>query len=277
MCAPRAPRACRAFRVVGMHALRNAHDPGGHARSACRSASCSPAPSCTESIFSWPGIGKWMVDSVFKRDYPVIQGGLLIIAGIVMLVNLDGRPALRPDQSAHQALREDPWQTYVRQRARRHHDSASIPSRRARFAEFWYLFLREPRCRRPACVSSSSSSCSAIFAPLIAPHAPQEQYRDAVLVPPFWQEGGRSAFLLGTDAVGRDILSRLIYGTRYSLFIGVIVTLYRADREAYRSASSPAISAAGSTRVIMRVMDIILAFPSLLLALVLVGRFWGPA
>ena len=42
----------------------------------------------TETIFSWPGIGKWMVDSVFRRDYPVIQGGLLLIAGIIMVVNL---------------------------------------------------------------------------------------------------------------------------------------------------------------------------------------------
>lgn len=42
----------------------------------------------TETIFSWPGIGKWMVDSVFRRDYPVIQAGLVLIAGIVMIVNL---------------------------------------------------------------------------------------------------------------------------------------------------------------------------------------------
>ncbi len=42
----------------------------------------------TETIFSWPGIGKWMVDAVFKRDYPVVQGGLLLIAGIIMIVNL---------------------------------------------------------------------------------------------------------------------------------------------------------------------------------------------
>ncbi len=42
----------------------------------------------TETIFSWPGIGKWMVDSIFRRDYPSVQGGLLLIAGIVMLVNL---------------------------------------------------------------------------------------------------------------------------------------------------------------------------------------------
>ena len=42
----------------------------------------------TETIFSWPGIGKWMVDSIFKRDYVVVQSGLLLIALIVMVVNL---------------------------------------------------------------------------------------------------------------------------------------------------------------------------------------------
>ena len=42
----------------------------------------------TETIFSWPGIGKWMVDSVGKRDYSVVQGGLLLIASIIMIVNL---------------------------------------------------------------------------------------------------------------------------------------------------------------------------------------------
>ncbi len=42
----------------------------------------------TETIFAWPGIGKWMIDSISRRDYPAVQGGLLLIAGIVMLVNL---------------------------------------------------------------------------------------------------------------------------------------------------------------------------------------------
>ena len=63
----------------------------------------------------------------------------------------------------------------------------------------------------------------AIFADLIAPHSPIEQFRDAFLAPPFWVEGGTTKFLLGTDDVGRDILSRLIYGARYSLFIGLLV------------------------------------------------------
>ena len=42
----------------------------------------------TETIFSWPGIGKWMVESIFRRDYPTVQGGLIMIAMIVVLVNL---------------------------------------------------------------------------------------------------------------------------------------------------------------------------------------------
>src|SRR5690606_31411115 len=64
----------------------------------------------------------------------------------------------------------------------------------------------------------------ALLAPLIAPHLPNAQYRDAVLVPPFWEEGGRAAFPLGTDPVGRDMFSRLLHGARFSLFIGVFVT-----------------------------------------------------
>src|SRR5262245_7052461 len=61
---------------------------------------------------------------------------------------------------------------------------------------------------------------TAVFAALIAPYGPAEQYRDAILRPPAWQEGGDWHFLLGTDPVGRDMLSRLIYGARYSLFVG---------------------------------------------------------
>ena len=76
-----------AFRVVGMHALRNAMIPVVTTIGLQVGVMLAGAI-LTESIFSWPGIGKWMVDSVFKRDYPVIQGGLLIIAGIIMLVNL---------------------------------------------------------------------------------------------------------------------------------------------------------------------------------------------
>ena len=76
-----------AYRVVGVHALRNALIPVVTTIGLQVGALLAGAI-LTETIFSWPGIGKWMVDSVSKRDYPVIQGGLLLIAGIVMLVNL---------------------------------------------------------------------------------------------------------------------------------------------------------------------------------------------
>ncbi len=111
---------------------------------------------------------------------------------------------------------------------------------------------------------------TAIFAPLLAPHDPSMQYRDALLVPPAWEANGRSAFLLGTDALGRDILSRLIYGARYSLAIGlVVVTL--ALISGILVGLVAGYFGGWIDALIMRVMDIILAFPSLLLALVLVA------
>ena len=75
------------FRVIGIHALRNAMIPVITTIGLQIGVMLAGAI-LTETIFSWPGIGKWMIDSVFRRDYPVIQGGLLLIAGIIMIVNL---------------------------------------------------------------------------------------------------------------------------------------------------------------------------------------------
>jgi dipeptide transport system permease protein len=75
------------LRVIGVHALRNALIPVVTTIGLQVGVLLAGAI-LTETIFSWPGIGKWMVDSVFRRDYPVIQGGLLLIAGIIMVVNL---------------------------------------------------------------------------------------------------------------------------------------------------------------------------------------------
>ena len=75
------------FAVVGVHALRNALVPVVTTIGLQIGVLLAGAI-LTETIFSWPGIGKWMVDSVFKRDYPVVQGGLILIALIIMTVNL---------------------------------------------------------------------------------------------------------------------------------------------------------------------------------------------
>lgn len=74
-------------RVVGVHALRNAMIPVITVIGLMVGTLLAGAI-LTETIFSWPGIGKWMVDSIFRRDYPVVQSGLLLIAVLIMLVNL---------------------------------------------------------------------------------------------------------------------------------------------------------------------------------------------
>lgn len=74
-------------RVIGLHALRNALIPVVTTIGLQVGVLLGGAI-LTETIFSWPGIGKWLVDSISRRDYFVVQGGLLLIAGIVMMVNL---------------------------------------------------------------------------------------------------------------------------------------------------------------------------------------------
>ncbi|MCC7321095.1 MAG: ABC transporter permease subunit [Rubellimicrobium sp.] len=75
------------LRVVGLHALRNALIPVVTTIGLQVSVAMGGAI-LTETIFSWPGIGKWLVDSISRRDYLVVQGGLLLIALVVMVVNL---------------------------------------------------------------------------------------------------------------------------------------------------------------------------------------------
>ena len=74
-------------RVIGLHALRNAMIPV-ITTIGLQVGVLMAGAILTETIFSWPGIGKWMVDSISRRDYPVVQGGLVLIAVIVMVVNL---------------------------------------------------------------------------------------------------------------------------------------------------------------------------------------------
>ncbi len=74
-------------RVVSVHALRNAMIPV-ITTIGLQVGVLMAGAILTETIFSWPGIGKWMIDSISRRDYPVVQSGLLMIAAIVMIVNL---------------------------------------------------------------------------------------------------------------------------------------------------------------------------------------------
>ncbi|MBK8908086.1 MAG: ABC transporter permease subunit [Rhodospirillales bacterium] len=115
----------------------------------------------------------------------------------------------------------------------------------------------------------------AVFADVLALHHPNVQYREAFLAPPVWSAGGSSRFLLGTDDLGRDILSRIIFGARVSLSIGfLVVTLALASGIALGLIAG---FARGIVEIaIMRAMDVMLALPSLLLAIVIVAIL-GPS
>jgi dipeptide transport system permease protein len=110
----------------------------------------------------------------------------------------------------------------------------------------------------------------ALLADLIAPHSPILTNNAVFLKPPFWQSGGTLSYPLGTDAIGRDILSRLIHGARLSLLIGIaVVTLSVAVGTILGLVAG---FFRGVTEiVIMRLMDITLTLPSLLLAIVIVA------
>ena len=144
----------------------------------------------------------------------------------------------------------------------------------AMLAEFWSYF-RENRGAVAGLFFFIAIVLVALFADWIAPHAPNQQYRDALLQPPFWQAGGSLKFPLGTDAIGRDMLSRLIHGAQYSLFIGCIVVSLSLAAGVVLGLIAGFFRGRTDT-LIMRVMDIVLAFPSLLLALVLVAVL-GPS
>jgi dipeptide transport system permease protein len=135
--------------------------------------------------------------------------------------------------------------------------------------EFWRYFIANKGAVAGLFIVLGVALLAA-FAPLIAPYAPDLTDNRVFLVPPVWQIGGTAAHLLGTDAIGRDILSRLIHGARLSLLIGVAVvtisvvlgTLLGLLAGYFRGVFEIAI---------MRIMDIILTLPSLLLAIVIVA------
>jgi len=133
----------------------------------------------------------------------------------------------------------------------------------------WREFVRAFAANRGASLAFfvfAAVVFGALFAPWLAPHSPIQQFREHMLTPPLWQAGGLAQFPLGTDELGRCLLSRLLHGARVSLLIGaaavalalvpgVVLGLLAAFGRTWLSAC------------IMRVMDVLLALPGLLLAI----------
>jgi dipeptide transport system permease protein len=110
----------------------------------------------------------------------------------------------------------------------------------------------------------------ALLADQLAPHSPTEQFRDAVRLPPAWDQNGQWRFLLGTDALGRDVLSRLLHGARISLLIGTLVMLASVFIGSLLGLSAAFVGGWLDT-AITRTMDVLLAIPGLVLAILIVA------
>lgn len=151
---------------------------------------------------------------------------------------------------------------------------SAAPKPMTPFQEFWHYFRRNNGAV-VGLIFITLMLLIAVFAGVLAPHQPTEQFRDALLHPPVWQQGGEWRFILGTDDVGRDILSRLMYGARLSLLVGCLVVVLSLIFGIVLGLLAGYLGGMVDA-VIMRLVDIMLALPSLLLALVLVAIF-GPS
>jgi peptide/nickel transport system permease protein len=136
---------------------------------------------------------------------------------------------------------------------------------RIKVPQFWKAWGRYPVI--PVAIMAIFVIC-AVFAESIAPYPPELMSLPDRLLPPFFMSGGSTAHLLGTDKIGRDILSRIIFGTRVSLSVSLVVIVISSVIgtalgmiAGYRGGRTEA--------VLMRVTDASLAFPALLIALLL--------
>ena len=137
------------------------------------------------------------------------------------------------------------------------------------FAQLWLIFRKTP-------VAMVGVNCFlflvvlAIFGPLLAPHSPVDGQLDMLLLPPAWHVDGNISYLLGTDELGRDMLSRLMYGTSLTFglsFIVVIISLVIG----VIIGSFSALTSGIKSSFLNHFLDVILSIPSLLLAIIIVA------
>jgi peptide/nickel transport system permease protein len=151
-----------------------------------------------------------------------------------------------------------------------HRAGARLPARAARTTILGALRLERARRLPPTvligAVMTAVVVATAIFAPLLAPHGYDDQDLSRSLLPPFWLPGGNPAFPLGTDFLGRDLLSRLVYGARTSLAVGSLAVLL-----AGAVGVTLGLAAGYFGRVVdsvtMRLVDLQLALPPIVLAI----------
>ena len=114
-----------------------------------------------------------------------------------------------------------------------------------------------------------------LLAPVIAPHDPNDQDLIMVTVPPFWEDGGSPDYLLGTDNLGRDLLSRLLYGAQVSLLVAAVTVLLSGSVGVLLGLVS-GFYGGRLDNALMAVAEVQLAFPFILLAIAIISAL-GPS
>ena len=158
----------------------------------------------TETVFNIPGVGRLVVDAISKRDYPIIQGVILIFSGVYVLVNL------LVDLTYTAARSEDPLLSVITA------EPALVAAHGARAARSCAASRGAIRPSWRAARSSASSRCSRSRR-RCSPATPITMQPAQRLRPP------SEANWLGTDHLGRDVFARTVYGARVSLFVGISV------------------------------------------------------
>ena len=160
----------------------------------------------TETIFSWPGVGKWLIEAINRRDYPVLQGGVLLLGLRRDGGQSAGRRHLRRHQPAHPAGIERRVEVTSRSRSPpcAADDDGSERCRgrgrpRGPLREFWGYFSANHGAVA-GLVFVVAILLTAAFANVLAPYPPDLTNNAVFLKPPAWQAGGSWAYPLGTDA-----------------------------------------------------------------------------
>ena len=147
--------------------------------------------------------------------------------------------------------------------------NASTSIRAQQWQEFWFYFSAS-KTAVAGLIFLILVILMALFADVISPHGPAEQFREFAKLPPAWMEDGQLQFFLGPDYAGRDMLSRIIHGSRLSLLAGCVVVVLSMSIGVLLGLIA-GYRGGWIETLIMRVMDTIMAVPGLLLALVLVA------
>ena len=175
------------LRVVALHAFRNALIPVITVIGLQVGVLFTGAI-LTETIFSWPGVGKWMIEAINRRDYPVLQGGLLMLGFIVMIGEPAGRCRLRRHQPADKAVRHERQRAAARAARRPHeharaHANGVAPAPPGPLREFWSYFSANHGAVAGLVVVVAVLLMAA-FANVLAPYPPDLTNNAAFLKPP---------------------------------------------------------------------------------------------